>query len=47
MPRDEEPAPEPTIDWARFDGLYAPGPVKFFNLIRAWRAEGMEGLDIR
>jgi cyclohexanone monooxygenase len=30
-----------------FDGLYAPGPVKFFNLIRAWRAEGMEGLDIR
>jgi cyclohexanone monooxygenase len=29
-----------------FDGLYGPGPVKFFALIHAWREEGMEGLSI-
>ena len=28
-----------------FDGLYGPGPVKFFELIRAWRDGGMEGLS--
>jgi cyclohexanone monooxygenase len=28
-----------------FDGLYGPGPVKFFELIRAWRQDGMEGLS--
>ena len=27
-----------------FDGLYGPGAVKFFELIRAWREGGMEGL---
>jgi cation diffusion facilitator CzcD-associated flavoprotein CzcO len=27
-----------------FDGLYGPGPVKFFRLIRDWRKGGMEGL---
>jgi|HubBroStandDraft_1064217.scaffolds.fasta_scaffold00164_30 cyclohexanone monooxygenase len=30
-----------------FDGLYGPGSVKFFELVRAWRSGGMEGLDIR
>jgi cyclohexanone monooxygenase len=29
-----------------FDGLYGPGPVKFFELIRAWRSNGMAGLSI-
>ncbi|HZC16724.1 MAG TPA: NAD(P)/FAD-dependent oxidoreductase [Caulobacteraceae bacterium] len=29
-----------------FDGLYGPGPVRFFDLIRAWREAGMEGLRI-
>ncbi len=29
-----------------FDGLYGPGSLKFFDLIRAWREEGMEGLAI-
>ena len=29
-----------------FAGLYGPGPVKFFELIRNWRAGGMEGLAI-
>ncbi|HEX4197093.1 MAG TPA: NAD(P)/FAD-dependent oxidoreductase [Caulobacteraceae bacterium] len=29
-----------------FDGLYGPGPVKFFELIRTWREAGMEGLRI-
>jgi len=29
-----------------FDGLYGPGPIKFFDLIRQWREEGMEGLAI-
>ena len=29
-----------------FDGLYGPGSPKFFDLIRAWREEGMEGLAI-
>jgi cation diffusion facilitator CzcD-associated flavoprotein CzcO len=29
-----------------FDGLYGPGPIKFFDLIRAWREAGMEGLTI-
>ena len=29
-----------------FAGLYGPGPVKFFELIRNWRAGGMEGLEI-
>jgi cation diffusion facilitator CzcD-associated flavoprotein CzcO len=27
-----------------FAGLYGPGPVKFFKLIRDWRESGMEGL---
>ncbi len=27
-----------------FSGLYGPGPVKFFQLIRDWRESGMEGL---
>jgi cyclohexanone monooxygenase len=30
-----------------FAALYGPGPVKFFELIRAWRDGGMEGLEIR
>jgi cyclohexanone monooxygenase len=30
-----------------FDGLYGPGSVKFFELVRAWRANGMAGLNIR
>ena len=29
-----------------FDGLYGPGSVKFFDLIRSWREEGMNGLRI-
>jgi cyclohexanone monooxygenase len=29
-----------------FAGLYGPGPVKFFQLIRDWRENGMEGLAI-
>ncbi|MBV8683794.1 MAG: NAD(P)/FAD-dependent oxidoreductase [Caulobacteraceae bacterium] len=29
-----------------FAGLYGPGPVKFFELIHAWRDEGMHGLTI-
>jgi len=29
-----------------FDGLYGPGPIKFFDLIRRWREDGMEGLAI-
>ncbi|HEY3890240.1 MAG TPA: NAD(P)/FAD-dependent oxidoreductase [Caulobacteraceae bacterium] len=29
-----------------FDGLYGPGSLKFFDLIRAWREAGMEGLAI-
>jgi len=29
-----------------FDGLYGPGSLKFFDLIRAWREEGMDGLAI-
>ena len=29
-----------------FAGLYGPGPVKFFELIRAWRDAGMDGLVI-
>jgi cation diffusion facilitator CzcD-associated flavoprotein CzcO len=29
-----------------FDGLYGPGPIKFFDLIRRWREEGMDGLAI-
>ena len=29
-----------------FDGLYGPGSLKFFDLIRRWREEGMEGLAI-
>jgi cyclohexanone monooxygenase len=29
-----------------FAGLYGPGPVKFFELIRSWREGGMEGLSI-
>jgi cation diffusion facilitator CzcD-associated flavoprotein CzcO len=30
-----------------FDGLYGPGPVAFYNLVRAWRADGkLEGLSI-
>jgi len=29
-----------------FDGLYGPGSLKFFDLIRQWREEGMEGLSI-
>jgi cation diffusion facilitator CzcD-associated flavoprotein CzcO len=31
-----------------FDGLYGPGPVAFYDLVRAWRADGkMDGLQIR
>jgi cyclohexanone monooxygenase len=29
-----------------FSGLYGPGPVRFFELINAWREAGMEGLTI-
>jgi cyclohexanone monooxygenase len=30
-----------------FDGLYGPGPIAFYDLVRAWRADGkMEGLTI-
>jgi len=29
-----------------FAGLYGPGPVRFFELIQAWRDGGMEGLAI-
>jgi cation diffusion facilitator CzcD-associated flavoprotein CzcO len=29
-----------------FDGLYGPGSLKFFDLIRQWREEGMDGLRI-
>jgi cyclohexanone monooxygenase len=29
-----------------FAGLYGPGPVKFFELIHAWRESGMDGLQI-
>jgi cyclohexanone monooxygenase len=29
-----------------FDGLYGPGSVKFFELVRAWRGNGMAGLSI-
>ena len=29
-----------------FAGLYGPGPVRFFELIRAWRESGMDGLEI-
>jgi len=29
-----------------FAGLYGPGPVKFFELIRGWRESGMDGLQI-
>jgi cation diffusion facilitator CzcD-associated flavoprotein CzcO len=29
-----------------FAGLYGPGPVRFFELIQAWRENGMEGLSI-
>jgi cation diffusion facilitator CzcD-associated flavoprotein CzcO len=29
-----------------FAGLYGPGPVAFFELTRAWREGGMEGLEI-
>ncbi|HVN00726.1 MAG TPA: NAD(P)/FAD-dependent oxidoreductase [Caulobacteraceae bacterium] len=29
-----------------FAGLYGPGPVAFFALIKAWRDGGMEGLQI-
>jgi cyclohexanone monooxygenase len=29
-----------------FDGLYGPGSLKFFDLIRTWREEGMDGLAI-
>jgi len=29
-----------------FAGLYGPGPVRFFELIQAWREGGMEGLTI-
>ncbi|HEX3917195.1 MAG TPA: NAD(P)/FAD-dependent oxidoreductase [Caulobacteraceae bacterium] len=29
-----------------FSGLYGPGPIKFFELIRDWREGGMEGLSI-
>jgi cyclohexanone monooxygenase len=29
-----------------FAGLYGPGPVKFFELLGAWRQGGMEGLAI-
>ena len=29
-----------------FAGLYGPGPVKFFELVRAWREGGMEGLQM-
>src|SRR5262249_42519520 len=28
-------------------GLYGPGPVASFSLIKAWRENGMEGLEIR
>ena len=27
-----------------FDNLYGPGPVRFFELIKQWREEGMEGM---
>ncbi len=30
-----------------FDGLYGPGSVRFFELLEAWRAGGMDGLTIR
>jgi cyclohexanone monooxygenase len=29
-----------------FDGLYGPGPVRFFQLLGEWREAGMEGLEI-
>jgi hypothetical protein len=29
-----------------FAGLYGPGPVAFFALVKAWRDGGMEGLEI-
>ncbi len=29
-----------------FAGLYGPGPVRFFELIQAWREGGMDGLEI-
>jgi cyclohexanone monooxygenase len=29
-----------------FAGLYGPGPIKFFELIRGWREDGMQGLQI-
>jgi cation diffusion facilitator CzcD-associated flavoprotein CzcO len=29
-----------------FAGLYGPGPVRFFELIQAWREGGMDGLAI-
>jgi cation diffusion facilitator CzcD-associated flavoprotein CzcO len=29
-----------------FAGLYGPGPVKFFELLGAWREGGMEGLQM-
>jgi len=29
-----------------FDGLYGPGPVVFYDMVRQWRTEGgMEGLS--
>jgi cyclohexanone monooxygenase len=30
-----------------FAGLYGPGPVAFFALLKSWRENGMEGLEIR
>ncbi len=29
-----------------FAGLYGPGPVAFFSLLKSWREGGMEGLEI-
>jgi cyclohexanone monooxygenase len=29
-----------------FAGLYGPGPVAFFSLVKAWRDGGMDGLEI-
>jgi cation diffusion facilitator CzcD-associated flavoprotein CzcO len=30
-----------------FDGLYGPGPLRFFEVLREWREGGLEGLAIR
>jgi len=47
MPRDEEPAPEPIIDWARFDGLYAPTYTQTPDAIFDWIAPFISCTELR